>query len=206
MTDNFNELVDNALNIYTSKLDDRDELVKLAENLKNNLEKNESSHKELNNEINQLNKVYGTTMKKNYRREIFFGFMSVVLLFVGCIGTITYAIMTKRTVGAIIAAAVIFIVSVSFLIISGLYYRKIVDVKDAILSALKRQDTTESQHEKLMLVYGMVSRQIDVLMYKEIYESIYDIQEYLKENDKSGFESFCKAAEALKINLHKEQK
>lgn len=206
MTNNFNELVDNALNIYTSKLDDRNELIKLAENLKNNIEVNENSHKELNSEISRLNKTYDTTMKKNYRREIFFGFMSVALMLVGSIGTVAYAIMTKKAGGAIVAAAITFVVSVFFLIVSGLYYRKIVDIKNAIVSALRQQETTESQHEKLMLIYGMVSRQIDVLMYKEIYENIYNIQEYLKENDKSGFESFCKAAEVLKINLNRKEK
>ena len=50
------------------------------------------------------------------------------------------------------------------------------------------------------LVYGY---KIDLKMYKDIYKNIYDVQEYLRENDKKGFNSFNKAFEALKIDLSK---
>ena len=50
------------------------------------------------------------------------------------------------------------------------------------------------------LVYGY---KLDLKMYKEIYKNIYDVQEYLRENDKRGFHSFKKAFEELKIDLSK---
>ena len=50
------------------------------------------------------------------------------------------------------------------------------------------------------LVYGY---KLDLKMYKDIYKNIYDVQEYLRENDKKGFNSFNKAFEALKIDLSK---
>ena len=48
------------------------------------------------------------------------------------------------------------------------------------------------------LVYGY---KLDLKMYKTIYKNIYDVQEYLRENDKIGFHSFKKAFEELKIDL-----
>lgn len=50
------------------------------------------------------------------------------------------------------------------------------------------------------LVYGY---KLDLKMYKAIYKNIYDVQEYLRENDKEGFNSFKKAFEELKIDLSK---
>lgn len=50
------------------------------------------------------------------------------------------------------------------------------------------------------LVYGY---KLDLKMYKTIYKNIYDVQEYLRENDKRGFHSFKKAFEELKIDLSK---
>ena len=50
------------------------------------------------------------------------------------------------------------------------------------------------------LVYGY---KLDLKMYKTIYKNIYDVQEYLRENDKIGFHSFKKAFEELKIDLSK---
>ena len=50
------------------------------------------------------------------------------------------------------------------------------------------------------LVYGY---KLDLKMYKTIYKNIYDVQEYLRENDKMGFHSFKKAFEELKIDLSK---
>ena len=38
-------------------------------------------------------------------------------------------------------------------------------------------------------------------MYKDIYQKIYDVQEYFRENDKRGFNSFEKAFKALNIDL-----
>lgn len=50
------------------------------------------------------------------------------------------------------------------------------------------------------LVYGY---KLDLKMYKDIYKNVYDVQEYLRENDKKGFNSFNKAFETLKIDLSK---
>lgn len=50
------------------------------------------------------------------------------------------------------------------------------------------------------LVYGY---KLDLKMYKDIYKNVYDVQEYLRENDKKGYNSFNKAFETLKIDLSK---
>lgn len=67
----------------------------------------------------------------------------------------------------------------------------------------KRADFVQYQNNLILhylttLVYGY---KLDLAMYKDIYQKIYDVQEYLRENDKRGFNSFEKAFKALNIDL-----
>lgn len=67
----------------------------------------------------------------------------------------------------------------------------------------KRADFVKCQNNLILhylttLVYGY---KLDLTMYKDIYQKIYDVQEYLRENDKRGFNSFEKAFKALDIDL-----
>lgn len=50
------------------------------------------------------------------------------------------------------------------------------------------------------LIYGY---KLDLKMYKDIYKNVYNVQEYLRENDTKGYKSFNKAFETLKIDLSK---
>lgn len=69
----------------------------------------------------------------------------------------------------------------------------------------KRADFVQCQNNLILhylttLVYGY---KLDLTMYRDIYQKIYDVQEYLRENDKRGFNSFEKAFKALDIDLSK---
>ena len=69
----------------------------------------------------------------------------------------------------------------------------------------KRADFVQCQNNLILhylttLVYGY---KLDLAMYKDIYQKIYDVQEYLHENDKRGFNSFEKAFKALDIDISK---
>lgn len=57
--------------------------------------------------------------------------------------------------------------------------------------------------EKYTIFQSFLCCQIDLIMYKDIYQKIYDIQEHLKNNDKEGYESFVNAANALNVDLSK---
>lgn len=55
----------------------------------------------------------------------------------------------------------------------------------------------------LAQVRQIICLALDKDMYKDIYKNVYNIQEYLKTNDKKGYNSFEKAAKAINIDFSK---
>lgn len=203
MIDDFNTVIDSALKIYTSKLDDRDELAKLADTLRENIETHEMHKRRLKDEVNKLNKAYDAAIKNFYWKEKLFGSLSVVALVLGLVGTAFLTSKAVKPTAVIVTGIIIFIISIILYAFCALSHKKIADADIRLESALKLYHTIDTQCEKFTLIYGMVAKQVDLLMYKEIYESIYNIQEYLRNKDQKGFEAFCKAASALKIDISK---
>lgn len=61
----------------------------------------------------------------------------------------------------------------------------------------------DERHKRLLVLFGAVSSQIDLLMYKDIYNSMHSMQEWLRENDEQGFQAFANAAKNCQIDLSK---
>ncbi len=66
---------------------------------------------------------------------------------------------------------------------------------------LKEAQVLSEDCKELLTVSKILSLYLDRNMYKDIYMGAFKIQEYLKENDKKGYNSFIKAAEELKIDF-----
>ena len=66
---------------------------------------------------------------------------------------------------------------------------------------LKEAQALSDDCKELLTVSKILSLYLDKNMYKDIYMGAFKIQEYLKENDKKGYNSFIKAAEELKIDF-----
>lgn len=93
-----------------------------------------------------------------------------------------------------VGSAIAYLIADYFLI-----FRRIRKFKRSKSNFIELQNRLISDYIET-LVYGY---KLDIKMYKEIYKNIYDVQEYLRENDKEGFNSFKKAFEELKIDLSK---
>lgn len=61
----------------------------------------------------------------------------------------------------------------------------------------------QAKLDKYIILHTFICSQIDLLMYKDMYNAIYKIQEHLKEHDKKGYESFTTAAKELGVNFDK---
>lgn len=203
MTDGFSTIIDSALKIYTSKIDDRAELAKLADTLKSNIDTHELHKRKLNEEVERQSKAYDIAFKQFYWKEKLFGWLSVAVLLFDCIFTLFLTSKSNKPAYVIATGIALFVTAIVLYIFCAMSHRKIADADIKLSSALRLCHTIDTQCEKFMLIYGMVAKQVDLLMYKEIYDDIYNIQEYLRDKDKKGFESFCKAAGALKVDMSK---
>ena len=128
-----------------------------------------------------------------------FGSLSIVFLVsvvLSVLGIFPESIRTGVYVGSIIGF-IVFIVA--YLITDSWVRKHIYEWKRSRKYFIDLQNKFISDYLET-LVYGY---KIDLKMYKDIYKNIYDVQEYLRENDKKGFNSFNKAFEALKIDLSK---
>ena len=128
-----------------------------------------------------------------------FGSLSIVFLVsvvLSVLGIFPENIRTGVYVGSIIGF-IVFIVA--YLITDSWVRKHIYEWKRSRKYFIDLQNKFISDYLEA-LVYGY---KIDLKMYKDIYKNIYDVQEYLRENDKKGFNSFNKAFEALKIDLSK---
>lgn len=128
-----------------------------------------------------------------------FGSLSIVFLVsvvLSILGIFPESIRTGVYVGSIIGF-IVFIVA--YLITDSFVRKHIYEWKRNRKNFIDLQNKFISDYLET-LVYGY---KIDLKMYKDIYKNIYDVQEYLRENDKKGFNSFNKAFEALKIDLSK---
>jgi hypothetical protein len=128
-----------------------------------------------------------------------FGSLSIVFLvsvLLSALGIFPESVRTGVYIGSIIG----FIVFVVAYLVTDSWVRKhIYEWKRSRKYFIDLQNKFISDYLET-LVYGY---KIDLKMYKDIYKNIYDVQEYLRENDKKGFNSFNKAFEALKIDLSK---
>ena len=93
-----------------------------------------------------------------------------------------------------VGSAIAYIIADYFLV-----FRRIHEFKRSKSNFVELQNRLISDYIET-LVYGY---KLDLKMYKTIYKNIYDVQEYLRENDKEGFNSFKKAFKELKIDLSK---
>lgn len=128
-----------------------------------------------------------------------FGSLSIVFLvsvLLSALGIFPESIRTGVYVGSIIGF-IVFIVA--YLITDSWVRKHIYEWKRSRKYFIDLQNKFISDYLET-LIYGY---KIDLKMYKDIYKNIYDVQEYLRENDKKGFNSFNKAFEALKIDLSK---
>jgi hypothetical protein len=128
-----------------------------------------------------------------------FGSLSIIFLVsvvLSVLGIFPESIRTGVYVGSIIGF-IVFIVA--YLITDSWVRKHIYEWKRSRKYFIDLQNKFISDYLET-LVYGY---KIDLKMYKDIYKNIYDVQEYLRENDKKGFNSFNKAFEALKIDLSK---
>lgn len=93
-----------------------------------------------------------------------------------------------------VCSAIAYLIADYFLV-----FRRIQEFRRSKSNFIELQNRLISDYIET-LVYGY---KLDLKMYKEIYKNIYDVQEYLRENDKKGFHSFKKAFEELKVDLSK---
>lgn len=61
----------------------------------------------------------------------------------------------------------------------------------------------QSKLDKYIILHTFICSQIDLLMYKDMYEAAYKVQDHLKEHDRKGYEAFINAAKELNINFDK---
>ena len=161
---------------------------------KSNLEISQTSvdlaYKQYKDSTDKLEKVF-KFMKFAYT----FGAIALVFLvsaFLSAIG-----ILPEKLVMGLSIGFVLFIVA--YIIVDMWIQRNIRKWKRMRKYFIDLQNSFISDYLET-LVYGY---KLDLKMYKDIYKNIYDVQEYLRENDKKGFNSFNKAFEALKIDLSK---
>ena len=187
------------------KLNKIDELEK-----ENKLNPEEISERKNNLEISQTSvdlaykqyKDFTDKLEKSFKftkLAYVFGSLSVAFLvsfLLSVLGIFPERIITGVYVGSIIGF-IVFIVS--YLITDSWVRKHIYEWKRIRKYFIDLQNKFISDYIET-LVYGY---KIDLKMYKDIYKNIYDVQEYLRENDKKGFNSFNKAFEALKIDLSK---
>lgn len=155
----------------------------------------------VDNAYKQYKEVTETMVKKLKHSKLayVFGSLSIVFLasvVLSALGIFPESIRTGVYVGSIIGF-IVFIVA--YLITDSWVRNHIYEWKRIRKSFIDLQNSFISDYLET-LVYGY---KIDLKMYKDIYKNIYDVQEYLRENDKKGFNSFNKAFEALKIDLSK---
>ena len=137
-------------------------------------------------------------LKKGFLNPIsyVFGSSAVVFLILYLCSSVNKNHSRFLSIGFAIGFCVLFI---AYLIISG-------SIKKSINAYKKSERDFNVCQEQLILkyiealVYGY---KLDLKMYREIYQKIFDVQEYLREHDKKGFKSFEKAFEALNIDLSK---
>lgn len=184
------------------KIDELEKENKLSpeevEEHKNNLEISQTS---VDLAYNQYKKTSDRLEKsfKFTKLAYVFGSLSIVFLVsvvLSVLGIFPESIRTSVYVGSIIGF-IVFIVA--YLITDSWVRKHIYEWKRSRKYFIDLQNKFISDYLET-LVYGY---KIDLKMYKDIYKNIYDVQEYLRVNDKKGFNSFNKAFEVLKIDLSK---
>lgn len=176
----------------------------------NNLDPNDFKKREndlnvlqtsVDNAYKQYKEMTETMVKKLKHSKLAYVFGSLSIAFLvsvvlSALGIFPESIRTGVYIGSIIGF-IVFIVA--YLITDSWVRNHIYEWKRSRKSFIDLQNMFISDYLET-LVYGY---KIDLKMYKDIYKNIYDVQEYLRENDKKGFNSFNKAFEALKIDLSK---
>lgn len=169
-----------------------DEVNRDEENLQTRFDTTMEDHKKHSGKYNKISLVYG--------------FVAIGVLLVFMTGLVTLAASGKVNLSPIYfipAYAVVTILSLVFLMLSSKYHKK---GSSAVHSAIQLEGKLNTQKQikmHLFLLNTLTKLLADKQMYKEIYKSIYDLQEYLRENDKKGFKSFENAFTKLGIDLNK---
>lgn len=159
----------------------------------------------VDNAYNQYKEVTEMTVKKlEHSKIVVYGLGIVAIMFIVAFILLTSvdevfnpAIDAKIGIVSLVGfvgSAIAYIIADYFLV-----FRRIRKFKRSKSNFIELQNRLISDYIET-LVYGY---KFDLKMYKEIYKNIYDVQEYLRENDKEGFNSFKKAFEELKIDLSK---
>ena len=159
----------------------------------------------VDNAYKQYKEVSEMTVKKLEHSKIVvygLGITAVMLLVAFCILASVDEIFNPAIdakIGIIslvgfVGSAIAYLIADYFLV-----FRRIQEFRRSKSNFIELQNRLISDYIET-LVYGY---KLGLKMYKEIYKNIYDVQEYLRENDKKGFHSFKKAFEELKIDLSK---
>lgn len=133
---------------------------------------------------------------------------SLIGVFLGfLIGGVVFYIL-HRVAGAYSKSTALAICLVSFCCAVPFFalasrYTNIIDRKIGEINHLLRKKAKYLDMQLVAFMYEDINRILYTkTLYKTMYENMYKVQEYLKENDKKGFNSFKKAVDALGVDFY----
>ena len=168
---------------------------------------------EVNHDEENLQTILDTTVdyyKKHSGKfnkiSLVYGFVAIGVLLVCMTSLIVFATLNREAFSPIYflsAFAGIALLAFIFLMLSSKYHNKTLDTGHTVILFEGKLNTQKQIKMHLFLLNTLTKLLADKQMYREIYRSIYDVQEYLRENDKKGFKSFENAFTKLGIDLNK---
>lgn len=197
---------------YAKNMNDRDTLKSVHTSIQSQLSDLEASKKKLEDrrekltDVKQRATVAAKSAKSFYVKSI--GFILLICLFI-LFGTSIIPDDCPPPFEYIKAGIILtgLIASVTVLVMSiRVDHREFLAENEAIFEEAlleEKSKNIDERYKRLMVLLGAVSSQIDLLMYKDIYNGVHSMQEWLKENDEQGFQAFINAAKNCQIDLSK---
>lgn len=162
---------------------------------------------ELNEKYNEAKNYLETNMDSFYKKAKIFMATTLLPMLIWGFTLVVFSQLNILGENAKTLTAVSFLpvlaISIVLILVSERFHNKGWKCYTVFADVEEKLNNKKHILMHLFLLNTLCKSIYDKKTFKTIYQHVYDVQEYLRENDSSGFESFERAFNALNIDLSK---